>query len=134
MHVACTILVININLDFSKLCTQYFPSYDNFSADDLRIICQKIENLYNWMANLWLKVENIVAKEKIARLEHFFFLSCHYVFKKRSAAEASESVYMRERVKRTILMYLNQCIHRYVSDTSAAHNLWKHCSKRTDCL
>ena len=25
---------------------------------------------------------------------------CHYVFKKPSAAEASESVYMRERVKR----------------------------------
>ena len=28
---------------------------------------------------------------------NFFF--CHYVFKKPSAAEASESVYMRERVK-----------------------------------
>ena len=28
---------------------------------------------------------------------NFFF--CHYVFKKPSAAEASESIYMRERVK-----------------------------------
>ena len=32
-----------------------------------------------------------MAKEEIARF-------CHYVFKKPSAAEASESVYMRERV------------------------------------
>ena len=38
------------------------------------------------MDNLKLKVENIVAKGEIAR------------FKKLSAAEASESVYMRERV------------------------------------
>ena len=35
------------------------------------------------MDNLWLKVENIVTKGEIA-----------------SAAEASESIYMRERVKR----------------------------------
>ena len=40
------------------------------------------------MDNLCLKVENIVSKGEIA----------HYVFKKPSAAEASESVYMRERV------------------------------------
>ena len=36
-------------------------------------------------------------KEKLLVLSNFFF--CHYVFKKLSAAEASESVYMRERVK-----------------------------------
>ena len=48
------------------------------------------------MDNLWLKVENIVAKGEIARMSNFFF--CHYVFKKPSAAEASESVYIRERV------------------------------------
>ena len=40
--------------------------------------------------------KNIVAKGEIA-LCNFFF--CHYVFKKPSAAEASECVYMRERVK-----------------------------------
>ena len=33
-------------------------------------------------------------KEKLLVLSNFFF--CHYVFKKPSAAEASESVYMRE--------------------------------------
>ena len=36
-------------------------------------------------------------KEKLLVLSNFFY--CHYVFKKPSAAEASESVYMRESVK-----------------------------------
>ena len=36
-------------------------------------------------------------KEKLLVLSNFFF--CHFVFKKLSAAEASESVYMRERIK-----------------------------------
>ena len=45
----------------------------------------------------WQQVENIVAKGEIARFVQFLF--CHYVFKKPSAAEASESVCMRERVK-----------------------------------
>ena len=36
-------------------------------------------------------------KEKLLVLSNFFFF--HYVFKKSSAAEASESVFMRERVK-----------------------------------
>ena len=35
-------------------------------------------------------------KEKLLVLSNFFFY--HYVFKKLSAAEASESIYMRERV------------------------------------
>ena len=38
-------------------------------------------------------------KEKSLVFSNFFF--CHYVFKKPSAAEASESIYMRERVKGT---------------------------------
>ena len=41
----------------------------------LNIFCQIIENLYNWMDNLWLKVENIVAKGEIAHFERFIFLS-----------------------------------------------------------
>ena len=49
------------------------------------------------MYNLWRKVENIVAKGEIARFVQFLLLSL-YDFKKLSAAEASESVYMRERV------------------------------------
>ena len=43
-------------------------------------------------------MENIV-------LCNFFF--CHYVFKKLSAVKASESIYMRERVK---LIMLNVCL------------------------
>ena len=39
-----------------------------------------------------------MAKGEIARFVQFILLSL-YVFKKSSAAEASESVYMRERVK-----------------------------------
>ena len=46
------------------------------------------------------KVKNIVAKGEISR--NFFF--CHYVFKKLSAAEASESVYVRERVNILIML------------------------------
>ena len=47
------------------------------------------------MDNLWLRVENIVAKGEILR--NFFF--CHYVFIKPSSAEVLESIYIRERVK-----------------------------------
>ena len=42
------------------------------------------------MDNLWLKVEKIVAKGEIAS-----FVTTPYVFKNLSAAEASESLYMR---------------------------------------
>ena len=41
-------------------------------------------------------------KEKLHVLCNFFF--CHYVFKKPSAAEASESVYMRERVNTSVIL------------------------------
>ena len=41
----------------------------------LNIFCQKMENLYKWMDNLWLKVENIVVKGEIARFEQFLLLS-----------------------------------------------------------
>ena len=42
------------------------------------------------------RVESIVSKEEIASFEQFLFLS--QSFQKLSAAEASESVYIRERV------------------------------------
>ena len=77
-----------------------FPHTTILQQTTLNIFCQKIENLYNQMDNLLLKVENIVEKREIARFELFFLKkNCDYVFKKPSAAEASESVYMRERVK-----------------------------------
>ena len=55
--------------------TLTLPSYDNSAADYYEHILSKIENLYNWMDNLWLKVENIVAKGEIARFEQFILLS-----------------------------------------------------------
>ena len=48
------------------------------------------------MDKLWLNVEN--ANREIACFEQFL-----HVFKKLSAAEVSESVYMRERVKKEYL-------------------------------
>ena len=41
----------------------------------LNIFCRKIENLYNWMENLRLNAENIIAKEEIAHFEQFLLLS-----------------------------------------------------------
>ena len=82
-----------------------FPHTTILQQTTLNVFCQNIENLHNWMNNLWRKVENIVAKGEIAPiLSNFSF--CHYVFKKPSAAEASESVYMRERVKSEIWIYI----------------------------
>ena len=52
-----------------------FPHTTILQQTTLNIFCQEIENLYNWMDNLWLKVENIVAKGEIARFEQFLLLS-----------------------------------------------------------
>ena len=46
-----------------------FPHTTILQQTTLELFCQKIENLYNWMDNLLLKVENIVAKVEIARFE-----------------------------------------------------------------
>ena len=52
-----------------------FPHTTILKQTTLNIFCQKIEKLYNWMDNLWLKVENIVSKGEIARFEQFLLLS-----------------------------------------------------------
>ena len=46
------------------------------------------------------KLKTLWQKEKLLVLINFF--CCHYVFKKLSAAEASGSVYMREKVNNFI--------------------------------
>ena len=51
-----------------------FPHTTILQQKTLNIFCQKRENLYNWMDNLWLKVENIVAKGEIARCFEQFLL------------------------------------------------------------
>ena len=64
------------------------------------------------------RLENMVTKGEIARLSNFFF--CRHVFKKPSAAEASESVYVWERVKFEALFlkhpYFNQNGLIFVND------------------
>ena len=62
-------------------------------------------SIIEWITYDW-KCKTLWQKEKLHVLCNFFF--CHYVFKKPSAAEASESVYMRERVKWKTGEKLNQ--------------------------
>ena len=52
-----------------------FPHTTFLQQTTLNIFCQKKETLCNWMDNLWLRLENIVAKEEIARFEQFPLLS-----------------------------------------------------------
>ena len=52
-----------------------FPHTAFLQQTTLNVFCQKIENLHNWMDNLWKKVENIVAKGEIARFVKFLLLS-----------------------------------------------------------
>ena len=64
-------------------------------------------------------------KEKLHVLCNFFF--CHYAFKKPSAAEASKSVYMRERVKcemgeRVDAFELSLCSIKYVFQWLGKYN------------
>ena len=67
----------------------------------LTIFSQKIERLSITYDE---KLKTLWQKEKLHSLCNFFF--CQYVFKKPSAAEASESVYMRERVNDSTRMSL----------------------------
>ena len=53
-----------------------FPHTTILQQTTLNIFCQKIENLYNWMNNLWLKVENIVTKRAISSFVTMFSKSC----------------------------------------------------------
>ena len=52
-----------------------FPHTTILQQTTLNIFCQQIENLSNWMDNLWQKVENIVAKGEIAHFVQFILLS-----------------------------------------------------------
>ena len=52
-----------------------FPHTTILQQTSLNIFCQKMENLCNWMDNLWLKAENIVSKGEIAHFEQFLLLS-----------------------------------------------------------
>ena len=75
----------------NRCCINPFPHTTILQQTTLNIFCKKIENLYNWMDNLWLKLENIVAKEEIARLEQFLLLSLCF-----QNSVCCSGVYMRE--------------------------------------
>ena len=67
-----TEVYLNFCFDFDR-SDQYvkrqinpFPHTTILQQTTLNSFCQKMENLYNWMDNLWLIVENIVAKGEIA--------------------------------------------------------------------
>ena len=51
-----------------------FPHTTILQQTTLNIFCQTIENFFYWMDDPWLKVENIVAKGEIARIEQFLLL------------------------------------------------------------
>ena len=57
-----------------------------------------------------LKWKTLWQKEKLLILSNFFFI--HYVFKKPSAAEASESIYMRVRVNYKFDILLTEFKHK----------------------
>ena len=65
----------DITKNLLKMTLNPFSHTTILQQTTLNIICQKMENLFNWMDNLWLKVENIVAKREIARFEQFLLLS-----------------------------------------------------------
>ena len=63
---------------------------------------------------------------------NFFF--CHYVFKKPSAAEASESVYMRERVNVLFMFTNGDTLSRFSSNFGFKQLKWGHwCSVSDFC-
>ena len=61
--------------DMTEKLFNPFPHTTILQQTTLNMFCQKVENLYNWMDNLWRKVENIVAKGEIACFEQFLLLS-----------------------------------------------------------
>ena len=68
-----------IRRNCSKRQISLFPHMTILQQMTLNIFFQKIENLSNWMDNLWLKAENIVAKGQIARFEQFLHLSLGFL-------------------------------------------------------
>ena len=57
---------VNIKQCKSIIIIIPFPHTKILQQTTFNIFCQKIENLYNSLVNIWLKVENIVAKGEIA--------------------------------------------------------------------
>ena len=62
---------------------------------------KKLKKPFKWMHNYWIELKTYWQNQKWLVFSTFGF--CHHDFKKLSTAEASEIVYVKERVKLTIL-------------------------------
>ena len=112
-QVVCFRFVDRVKADFLR-CGKREKS----TADDFEDIMVKIWKI----SKVWLlkTVEDIVAKGKIARFKQVLLLS--QCFQKSSAAEASESVYMRERVKEISILLFSILIQRHTFISSHVFN------------
>ena len=87
------------------LCVAWFKcNYSLNPLPQIQHICgrwlwkhtrNKLETPFKWKYNYWIELKTWRQNEKLLVLSNFFF--CRYVFKKPSAVDASESVYMTER-------------------------------------
>ena len=122
-----------------------FPHTIILQQTTLNVFCQNIEKLHNWMDNLWLKVENIVAKGEIACFELFLLLSLimfsNSRLLQRRLYEGKGSAILKEKI--IIYIFLIALIVKcFVIPTlrvtffyeSAAEFCWKHCEKKNKLL
>ena len=101
-----------------------FPHTINLQQTTLNIFCQKMENLYNWMDNQWIKVENFVAKGEFAHREKLLLLP--QCFQKWSAADASKCIYGWERVKQLLTACQSQVVFLVVlSSNTKLSKFWQ---------
>ena len=89
--------VVTLLIQYIRHNVNPFTHTTILQQTNLNVVCQNI-SIIEWIT-YDKKWKTLWQKEKLHVLCNFFF--CHYVFKKLSAAEASESVYMRERVNPT---------------------------------
>ena len=74
-----------------------FPYITNLQQTTLKTYLKLFGNSFKRKYNNWIELKTWGQKEKLLVLSNFIF--CRHVFKRLSAAEASESVFMRERFK-----------------------------------
>ena len=84
-----TYKAINTKIQYVNLP---FPSCDNSVVDNFKKHTRtKLKTPFKWKYNNLIALKTRWQKEKILVLSNFFF--CRHIFKRLSAAEASESVY-----------------------------------------
>ena len=99
-----------------------YPHTTILQQTTLNLFCQKVENLYNWMDNLWQRVENIVAKRRnctfcaISSFVTMFSKSCLL------QSHQKASIWGQEGIAHLIFFlhfsYISPAIWRTVSDQS----------------